>query len=337
MIVIFGEGKGWFNTCFKEVSGDANIIVSQDCYSPFQKSKIERFFFHLVFHPKLGAGNKRDDVIAKLLYRKVCVDMRKKCSDKTVLIFNRTNHLSHNRKFLSQVKKEKRYKMVYWFTDIVEAVMETEPDILDICNSYYDNVVTYDPEDAQKYGFHYVETPYSKLNAEIKTNASLKTDLFYVGKAKMSTDPLRFQKIISVYEKARKLGLTTEFYVFDVPEQLQLYKEEIHYNCFLPYETVVKKIQESRCILEITQCGERGTTLRFFEAIAYQKKLLFSNAKLSQHKLFNGNHMKLLTFDSKGEVIFEEEFIRNTDEISYDNEAFLSPYRFLDEIVDLLR
>ncbi len=85
---------------------------------------------------------------------------------------------------------------VYWLTDIFEQVQMCVPNLKEICDQFYDYVITYDPCDAEKYGFNYVETPYGvdKGNGYSEPQH----DLLYIGNAKIETDLSRYKKIISI-------------------------------------------------------------------------------------------------------------------------------------------
>ena len=55
----------------------------------------------------------------------------------------------------------------------------------------------------------------------------------------------------------------------------------------LPYEVIVSKIVQTKCILEILMdTSQSGSSLRAAEAIAYKKKLLTNNAFIKSKGIF---------------------------------------------------
>ena len=253
-----------------------------------------------------------------------------------ICIINRTNYLAHNPFFLKKLKSlNNHFCLVYWFTDIVEAVRRDVPNIIDICDTYYDFVITYDKNDALKYNYKYVETPYSVLR-DLDCSKS-EVDLFYLGKAKLDVDPGRYEKLIAIFEAARKKGLKTDFSIVDVPEEMQRYSNEISFNNPLPYHEVLDRVSRSKCILEVSQKGESGTTLRMFEAIAYNKKLLFTNSKMIDHQYYDSRIMKLLVADPHGKYDIDIDFINHHEEKNEKLASLLSPYTFISAVEKIVK
>jgi hypothetical protein len=80
-------------------------------------------------------------------------------------------------------------------------------------------------------------------------------------------------------------GLICDFTIIGVPREKRLKESQINYDQYLPYETVIQKIKKTNCILNISQEGANGLTLRDLEAIG-NKKFLMTNDQSIRQSLF---------------------------------------------------
>lgn len=146
----------------------------------------------------------------------------------------------------------------------------------------FDQIITFDLEDARRYGFHnYKNGVYEALTSD-QIESEERNDVFFVGQAKN-----RLEKIHDCYRSFIENGLACDFWITGVKEEDMKYKDRIHYNQNLTYHDVIKKIRASRCILEIMQRGGTGYTYRTYEAICYRKKLISDNSYLKQAEFYN--------------------------------------------------
>ncbi len=336
-VMIFSPEQGWFDYLFSDLKNHSKVKVGKTKFCPCCENKFYDILCHLVFGYKFGKKYNQN-LWARIVIKLICHKIKKIYPTNVVCIFNCKNLFAHNLLFLSELKKTNpNCKTVYWFTDIVSAVQHTLrhfPDIklLDICNNY-DLVITYDPYDAKKYGFQYIETPYS-INRSLYVSQKNDIDLFYIGKAKIENKE-RFDKIIRIYESAKNKNLHVNFFVAEVPQRLQKYKDEIHYIKFMPYEEVLDKLQNCNCILEVSQKEETGTTLRFFESIVFNKKLIFTNPSMQNHPYFNKNNMHYLDC-SKPQIDLDIDFIKSPAIPDTTTIQQLSPKLFLEKILKKL-
>ena len=332
--VVMGR-TDWYRRLFDDCKNDPNIVVGEEFFYNSKGSFLTSLFYRLAFSRRLPPFWE-DNCLSRYYINKICKNLRKHCKNNTVIILNRACPFAHNEYFLKKIKRmNNNFKLVYWFTEIVNNVLLSQNNILDICDKYYDLTITYDLDDVKRYGFEYIETPYS-YNKNVEE--SVEFDISYVGSAKLETDRSRFDKIINVYESAVKHGLKVEFYINGVPDTLKKYDDKIHYNILLSYTDVIKIVCKSRAILEVPQEGERGTTLRLFEAISYQKKLLTTSSITAMHPLFNNKYMRVLSQSVHGDFEIDENFILSNEEIFYNPKDIdeLSPINFINKIKKLL-
>lgn len=331
--ILFGDGKGWFGKLFEEIKGDINVSIGEDNFAPYKTN----IFFHYLCYILLSSRFRflpGKNVLSYIIIKYLVCKIRQINKGYAICIFNQSNKLSHNKLFLSCIKEKcKNYKLVYWFTDVVSAVERIKPDILELCDDYYDYVITYDRIDAEKYNFKYIETPYG-FPPLTSPSPAKDIDLLYVGKAKLELDPDRFKKIIYIYEKALRKKLTVEFYIVGVPAYMQCYQDSIVYNKYISYDEILEKVKRSKCILEVSQRDERGTTLRLYESIAFNTHLLFTNKHLLTHPYYNEESMHYIECDDDETIDFG--FLNRKVVTQEEQIKKLSPAHFLNEVYHMV-
>ena len=90
---------------------------------------------------------------------------------------------------------------------------------------------------------------------------------------------------------------------------------------FMKYDDVVGEIKASNCILEILQPNQKMQTIRYFEAIVYNKKLLTNNSNIYELPYYDSRYMKVY---SKTEDI-DFDWIKKKEKIQYDYNNEFSP------------
>lgn len=186
-----------------------------------------------------------------------------------------------------------------------------------------DVLVTYHKAEAEQYKLHYHMQNFSKLN--IPAN-EIKSDLFFVGVAKNRLDFLH-----AVYRFITKAGGKCEFWISGVREEDQLQNHEgIIYNQRLSYEEYLRKMCTSKCILEAIQEGD-VTSVRYCEAIVYNKKLLVNDSKCKDYIFYNEENIKIINSVEDIDV----NWITDNKTINYAYNNEFSPKHMVHEIEDL--
>ena len=164
--------------------------------------------------------------------------------------------------------------------------------------------------------------PYPK---EIKPNS-----VYFAGTNKQN----RIDKIHKVYDYFIKNNIICDFHVTNVPIEL-MKKRNIIYNKFQTYDDILSSMQECECILEIVQPGQTGVTLRYYEAIAYNKRLITNNTMVKNLPYYNPEYMFIFTNIEdidinwiKQDVVVDYEY---QDDVGMNIDDF-SPINFLEEI-----
>lgn len=219
-------------------------------------------------------------------------------------------------------KQQPTCRIVIFYQDLIKTHMQ----LFDETRKLVDMIVSFDLGDAEKYGVFYHPLVYSHYD-KIK-DRGYRSDVYFVGKAKD-----RFDLIISVYEKLKEFGLVCDFHITGVPKEKQKYSDEIDYCNQMGYEENLSHILGTKCILEIMQGGGIGFTLRYAEALMYDKKMITNNPEIKNAKFFSKE--KILTINNQNDI--KEEFVRNIGlEISYECKDQLSPKAFIEFLDNLL-
>jgi 1,5-rhamnosyltransferase len=219
-------------------------------------------------------------------------------------------------------KKYPHCKMVCFFQDLV--YLQKNIDIMHVKNAF-DLVISYDRIDAKKYGLLFHPTVYSKCKFESNNNIE-KSNVYYLGDAKK-----RLDRIVLIFKYLGSIGLKCDFYVTNVDEQDQSFHKGINYIKQMSYEENLQHVLNADCVLEVMQDSAVGYTMRTWEAIMYNKKLITNNIEIINSPFYNPSN--ILVYDSiegiKTEKVFFNAISRKTDH-KYKHE--ISPVKFLEFI-----
>lgn len=185
----------------------------------------------------------------------------------------------------------------------------------------WDAIYSFDPDDCRKYGFRYCGFNYYSMQP-VKKDFQTENDCYFVGGLKGE----REQLIIDTYNYLNRNGVKCDF----------LCKEYVNFEKIvggirvidqrLPYEQIICDVNKSNCIIEILQKNQNAPSLRYFEAICYNKKLLTTNDNIKQYPYFNNKYMKV--FHSVYDI--DIEWIKKNDIIDYKYKGDFSPKMLID-------
>ena len=176
-------------------------------------------------------------------------------------------------------------KYVCFYQDLVKSHPGADPDIL---SEFFDLILSYDKGDVEKYGLIYHPTVFSRYAVEQDLSIP-ESDIYFVGLAKD-----RFNSIFEIYYKLREAGFICDFYLSGVPPLNQIKEEGIHYIDKMGYMDNLKHVVRTKCLLEIIQNGAKGSTVRTWEAIMYDKKLLTNNVSIVDDFYYNAEYISLI-------------------------------------------
>lgn len=173
-------------------------------------------------------------------------------------------------------------------------------------------VWTFAEEDAHKLGFKYGGTFYNFLLKEhIEKTAyerTQETDLLFVG-----TDKGRKGFLMELKQKLCTQGIKCDFRVVD--NFKSLYNKE--YSRELSYTMLCSMVKRSKALLDVVQAKQFGLTIRFMEALLFEKKIVTTNRSIAWNKDFKNNPNVYVL--SKGNINGLHTFI-NKEFVSYPSE-----------------
>lgn len=206
---------------------------------------------------------------------------------------------------------------------------------------FFDKCYTFDKKDAEENtNLKFLPLFYSKIYEDIgkKKNLDVKYDFCFVGTA----HPKKYRFIKMMSQQLKKV-YTRQFIYFFFPSPIVYYyrklfnKElknanykEFHFKPIKNCE--MKKIYEtSKCVLDSSQEGQIGLTIRVFEALGAKKKLITTNEDVVNYDFYRPEN--IYVYDGKvdlNNVFFKSEYkdIDNTIYMKY------SLRNWLNEIVE---
>lgn len=247
-------------------------------------------------------------------------------TDRNILIFQSSVKFSPG--FIRKLKREKNAVIVQYLPDTLQKLgIADSEEAYERYKRYYgiDMSFSFDRRDCEKYHAGFFDIYSSDAAAGMPRQELY--DLFYVGSAR--TDE-RLELLHSICRQTEALRCC--YYMIGVEEDKQRYPERITYNRPLRYEEVVAKTLNSNCILEMMNDNQDGNTLRFKEAVCFNKKLLTNNRAALDSPYYDPR--RICVFDDVSEI--EPGWIAQKCEVDYRYGGEYSPKRLLEMIVGQL-
>ena len=221
---------------------------------------------------------------------------------------------------LMYLKKKYNAHYVLYFIDTIEKDVSLYAYYL-FRKKVFDLVYTFDYLDSVKYGIKYWLTPYSCVDIR-QDNIKEKVDIYFCG-----VDSDR-SEIINEISNNKKIGYNMD--IISVEGKI-IPKTGINLHPLgetLPYSVVLERTLEANTILEIMRPGQVGFTLRTFEAIVYNKKLLTNNTRIIESPFYDSRYVKV--FDSVNNIDWN--WVARKECVDYKYNGEFSPARFVEEI-----
>lgn len=209
-------------------------------------------------------------------------------------------------------------RFVCFYQDLVDKHPRAEPNKL---RYLFDLMLSYDKGDVEKYGLTYHPTVFS--NYPVKIDKSIpSSDIYFVGVPKG-----RLSLILDTFFKLKGEGFECDFYLSGVSSRDQVKEKGLNYIDRMSYNENLKHVVRSKCLLEIIQNNAKGATVRTWEAIMYDKKLLTNNISVIDDFFYNKNYISLM--DENG---IDAEFLKHDDHYVNTYKDEIGPDRLLEFI-----
>ena len=144
---------------------------------------------------------------------------------------------------------------------------------------------TYDPADSKKYGLR-LRPAGGYFAKYIGIKRPTKYDVFFVG-----ADKGRGEYLLELEKQMKELGLKTKFII---TADGRIAKHKSYYSKRIPYEKVIEYDNESRAILNVTMPGQTGATMRDYESVFNQVKLITTNPNIRNYDIYKEENVFIL-------------------------------------------
>ncbi len=219
-------------------------------------------------------------------------------------------------------KKLRGCKFAYCFVDGVERTATINNVPVDTITDFvkqFDAVITYDREDAAAFGYTYVDIPIWHSEQPAPDAVS---DIYFCGRDKQSAD-----RLWSVYNRLSAAGLACRYHVVGSLDS-DYARKDITFTDWAPYRDIVAELRTSRCVLEMIAAQNRGATLRYKEAVIYNKKLLTNNPDLEKLEYYDPRYMRY--FETAEDI--DIEWLRRREDVDYGYRGEFSAEQFLKNV-----
>jgi hypothetical protein len=223
--------------------------------------------------------------------------------------------------------KQKGAKIILYLPDTLSAlgIANNRFELQKYLERYHiDSIYSFDPFDCYKYALNFFDL-YSVEQINSYSSMYDKISLLYVGNVRSDS---RLHLLNQIFEYLHN-KCKCMFYINGVDESEMKYPEEIIYNCPIPYKKVIELVTMSNCILEIVNIDQTGSSLRFKEAIVYNKKLLTNNINVQSSRFYSSSTM--LVFKNVDEI--DSNWIVDDTRCNYEYSNDFSPRTLLSEII----
>lgn len=182
-------------------------------------------------------------------------------------------------------------------------------------------VYSYSPRDCQVCEMQYMSTVYSKRVR--LPQLPLRYDLVFLGMLKDRGD-----QIADVYDWCVEHGYNPEFYVVGKKAQ---YRNIPLKQKQLNYEEYLQMVSQSRAILDISNPGQDGLTMRVMEALFFHKKLITTNEDIVNYDFYRPENICVLNILNINipEEFFKIDYIDIPEETlnGYDMDSWVDKFK----------
>lgn len=231
--------------------------------------------------------------------------------------------------FLQQLRAQiPNCRVVYYLVDSIErtAFMNggDEGAVLDFLR-LFDAAFTYDRADGERYApdVRFIEIPLWR--SPEAPPAAPECELYFCGHDKKRRDLL-----LAIYDRATAAGLRCHYRVVTAAKESQR-RLGISHSKWTPYEVSVGELNASNCVLEILAVHNSESTLRYKEAVMYNKKLLTTNAAITRLPYYDARWMRV--FQTAEDI--DLDWLRAVEPVDYGYKGDYSAQIFLRRVEEL--
>ena len=193
----------------------------------------------------------------------------------------------------------------------------------------WEKIFSYDKSDAIKYGLDYLDEMYYSDKRKDQ-DEDVKYDTYFIGRLK----PGRQKQINVLFEFLKGKGLKNDFEIWLPSEDSKHYDKNAliqgvnYFKKSKTYDEVLREVQRANCIIELMQVGQQAPSLRYFEAVVFNKKLLTNNKNVINLNYYDPKYIKI--FEKPEDI--DVEWLKKRDKVDYDYRGEFSPRYLVDKI-----
>lgn len=154
---------------------------------------------------------------------------------------------------------------------------------------FFDEVYTFDKKDSEMYLIRHSIFPFTDyyLN-DLEQKENFKYDVVFLGRVKE-----REHELLKIKKQIESLDLRTCFMALDAKDP------GIRIEHYVDYQKYIEIVKQSKCLIEILQQGQEGSSLRVKEALFMKKRLITNNKETSSQWFFDAPNMYILGEDKR--------------------------------------
>lgn len=173
---------------------------------------------------------------------------------------------------------------------------------------YCDLFITFDTNDAKRYGLEYFPTVFS-YPRNVANTANGRCDMYFLGRNK-GRDVL----LAGLCKYAHEHDLSSNFLILEDEKDTSVPIDGIQYiKKGITYDENLRNVAGCKCIVELLQKSAASPTFRLWEAICFNKKLLTNNVSIKHSPFYDTRFVSI--FSSMEDIDWE--FIRNIAEPAF--------------------
>ena len=249
-----------------------------------------------------------------------------------VVIFNNSS-LFFNKYFPYTLKKYKRrfknLKYVLLYTDIVSSVVSSDAKYL-MDKNVFDLVYSIDDNDVKKYGLLKTHTTYSIH--EDYCNIKPAIDMYFCGGCIDREDICKSIAKMAIENNANAqidMLCTKEFSGIKEHQQVINYLSR---KDFVDYPETLKRELNAKCMLDIVRPNQIAYTLRTYEAIVYNRKILTNNKAILDLKFYDPEYIQY--FENADDIDWD--WVKRDIDVDYGYNGEFSPVNLVNDIYSRL-
>lgn len=311
---------------FTDLIGQENIIVHE-----IKKTKQYSLFF--------GKRNPFAKILRKLKLDKFFINnlffyspsfykFDKKKDNIMIVMLGALKHYPFE--YLEKLRKKHNLKLVLLLLDSLHAETEVNIRFKDVIfNNKWDAVYTYDKFDAKEFNFRYNNMCYFSTSILPKPVKETKNDIYFIAGIRGN----REKEILDIIKKfeSEKINYYFDIYCYEKIKEDKIIKTD-HVNYFTnkwkTYDEVLEEIKQTNCILEILRANQKSQSIRYFEALYFNKKLLTNNPNIVNLPYYDSRYMKY--FNDIDDIDFE--WINKKEDINYNYKNDFTPLNFIKQL-----